>query len=113
MVGQAILKLNPGCSPWGRAIEALADLAPQTALVRRDGTSEEIPVEALQVGDVVIVKPNERIAADGFVIQGESSVNQTPITGKKGTPSFEEGSRRGWYVPAWNDHFSAPIFLPA
>ena len=65
-----------------RAIEALADLAPQTALVRRDGASEEIPVEQLQVGDVVIVKPNERIPADGFVVKGESSVNQAPITGE-------------------------------
>ena len=65
-----------------RAIEALADLAPQSALVRRNGSSEEIPVEELQVGDVVIVKPNERIPADGFVIMGESSVNQAPITGE-------------------------------
>lgn len=65
-----------------RAIEALADLAPQTALVRRDGNFEEIPVEQLQVGDVVIVKPHERIPADGFVIKGESSVNQAPITGE-------------------------------
>jgi len=65
-----------------RAIEALADLAPQTALVRREGRTEEVPVEQLQVGDVVIVKPNERIAADGFVTKGEGSVNQAPITGE-------------------------------
>lgn len=65
-----------------QAIEALAKLAPQTALVRRDGQESEIPVEQLKVGDVVIVKPNERIAADGFVVKGESSVNQAPITGE-------------------------------
>ena len=65
-----------------RAIEALAELAPQTALVRRDGNTEEVPVEHLQPGDVVIVKPNERIPADGFVIKGEGSVNQAPITGE-------------------------------
>lgn len=65
-----------------RAIEALAELAPQTALVRREGRSEEVPVELLRVGDVVIVKPNERLPADGFVIQGEGSVNQAPITGE-------------------------------
>lgn len=65
-----------------RAIEALAELAPQTALVRRAGSTEELAVELLQLGDVVIVKPNERIAADGFVIKGESSVNQAPITGE-------------------------------
>lgn len=65
-----------------RAIEALAELAPQTARVRRDGEIQEIPVEDLRVGDVVIVKPNERISADGFVVAGESSVNQAPITGE-------------------------------
>jgi Cd2+/Zn2+-exporting ATPase len=65
-----------------RAIEALAELAPQTALVRRNGNTEEISVDLLQVTDVVVVKPNERIAADGFVIKGEGSVNQAPITGE-------------------------------
>jgi Cd2+/Zn2+-exporting ATPase len=65
-----------------RAIEALAQLAPQTALVRREGKTDDVPVEQLRLGDVVIVKPNERIPADGFVIKGESSVNQAPITGE-------------------------------
>jgi Zn2+/Cd2+-exporting ATPase len=65
-----------------RAIEALAELAPQTALVRREGNTVEVPVEQLRVGDIVIVKPNERLPADGFVIKGEGSVNQAPITGE-------------------------------
>ena len=65
-----------------RAIEALAELAPQTAQVYRDGKTEEIPVNQLRVGDVVIVKPNERIPADGFIIKGQGSVNQAPITGE-------------------------------
>jgi Cd2+/Zn2+-exporting ATPase len=65
-----------------RAIEALAELAPQTALVRREGQTVDLPIEQLLVADVVIVKPNERIPADGFVIKGEGSVNQAPITGE-------------------------------
>ena len=65
-----------------RAIEALAELAPEFALVRRDGNVAEVPVDQLGRGDVVIVKPNDRIPADGFVIKGESSVNQAPITGE-------------------------------
>lgn len=65
-----------------QAIESLADLAPPTALVRRDGQTANLPVEQLRVGDVVIVKPNERIPADGFVLKGESSINQAPITGE-------------------------------
>jgi Cd2+/Zn2+-exporting ATPase len=65
-----------------RAIEALAELAPSTALVR-DATGErEVPVEDLALGDTVVVKPNERIPADGFVVAGTSSVNQAPLTGE-------------------------------
>ena len=65
-----------------RAIEALAKLAPPSALVRRDGQTADVPVELLRLGDIVIVKPNERIPADGFVLKGQSSVNQAPITGE-------------------------------
>lgn len=65
-----------------RAIEALAKLAPRTARVRRDGEETEVSVEQLQVGDIVIVKPDERVAADGFVVKGESSIDQAVITGE-------------------------------
>jgi len=65
-----------------RAIEALADLAPPTAEVRRDGKTLEIPVEELVVGDVAIARPNSKIPADGFVLKGSSSVNQAPVTGE-------------------------------
>lgn len=65
-----------------RAIEALAELAPQIALVRRDNKTEEVAVQQLRLADVVVIKPNERIPADGFVILGEGSVNQAPITGE-------------------------------
>lgn len=65
-----------------RAIEALSKLAPRTARVRRDGVESDVAVEELRVEDVVIVKPDERVPADGFVIKGESSINQAPITGE-------------------------------
>ncbi|MBC8793663.1 MAG: heavy metal translocating P-type ATPase [Xanthomonadales bacterium] len=65
-----------------RAIEALAELAPQTATVRRDGTVREVPVEELAVGDVVLVRPNERLPADGFLLLGTTSVDQAPVTGE-------------------------------
>jgi len=65
-----------------KAIEALAKLAPEVALRRRDGKKEEIAVAQLQVGDTVVVRPNERLPADGFVVLGESSVNQAPVTGE-------------------------------
>jgi Zn2+/Cd2+-exporting ATPase len=65
-----------------RAIESLASLTPRTALVRQGARLVETPVEELKKGDVVAVRPNDRIPADGFVIAGESSVDQAPITGE-------------------------------
>lgn len=65
-----------------RAIEALAELAPKTAMVRRNEQLLEIPVETLEVGDIVVVRPNERLPADGFLIKGTSSINQAPVTGE-------------------------------
>jgi Cd2+/Zn2+-exporting ATPase len=65
-----------------RAIEALAKLAPETATIRRDGGIVEVPVAELKVGDIVLVKPNERLPADGVVVVGTSSVDQAPVTGE-------------------------------
>ncbi|MBX9629612.1 MAG: heavy metal translocating P-type ATPase [Burkholderiales bacterium] len=65
-----------------RAIEALAELTPRIATVRRNGETREVPVEELVVGDVVLVRPNERLGADGFVVKGTSSINQAPVTGE-------------------------------
>ena len=65
-----------------RAIEALAELAPDKATVRRGGVMIEIPVEELLIGDIVLVRPNERLPADGFVVEGTSAINQAPVTGE-------------------------------
>lgn len=65
-----------------KSIAALADLAPKTAIVRRNGQESELPIEELVLGDIIIIKPNSKIPADGAVIKGESSVNQAPITGE-------------------------------
>ncbi|MEN9395479.1 MAG: cadmium-translocating P-type ATPase [Pseudomonadota bacterium] len=65
-----------------RAIEALAALAPDTATVRRHGVVQDVAVEQLVVGDTVLVRPNERLPADGFILLGNSAVNQAPVTGE-------------------------------
>ena len=65
------------------AIESLSNLAPEVALrVQTSGPPEEVAVGALQVGDRLLVKPNTRIPSDGFVVAGNSSVDQAPITGE-------------------------------
>lgn len=66
-----------------RAIEALSELAPKTAVVlSEDGREEEVSVERLEVGARVLIRPNTRVPADGFVVDGNSAVNQAPITGE-------------------------------
>lgn len=65
-----------------KAIEALSKLAPATAIVRTTNGTKELPVELLVPGDVVIVRPNDRLPADGFVVVGSSSINQAPVTGE-------------------------------
>lgn len=66
-----------------KSIESLARLAPRTALVRREvGEATEVPVEDLRLGDVVVVRPNSRISADGFVVSGMSAVDQSAVTGE-------------------------------
>jgi Cd2+/Zn2+-exporting ATPase len=65
-----------------KAIEALAELAPRTAIVQRDGAEIEVRVEELLRGDRAMVKPGQRIPADGQVASGNSAVDQSPITGE-------------------------------
>ncbi|ABS69210.1 heavy metal translocating P-type ATPase [Xanthobacter versatilis] len=65
-----------------QAIEALAKLAPRTATVRRADGTLEVPVEELVIGDVVLVRPNERLPADGFLVKGSSAIDQAPVTGE-------------------------------
>ncbi|MFG1260570.1 heavy metal translocating P-type ATPase [Xanthobacter flavus] len=65
-----------------QAIEALAKLAPRTATVRRVDGTLEVPVEELVIGDVVLVRPNERLPADGFLVKGSSAIDQAPVTGE-------------------------------
>lgn len=77
------------------AIESLMELSPDEALVKRDGREMLVPVEELQIGDTILIKPGERIAADGEIISGRSEIDQSPITGesipvgkKPGDPVF-------------------------
>ena len=64
------------------AIESLADLAPDEAILLADGDERTVPVDQLKPGDRIRVKPNERLAADGFVVDGTSAINQAPVTGE-------------------------------
>jgi Cd2+/Zn2+-exporting ATPase len=64
------------------AIRDLMDLTPATATVKRDGQETAVPVEAIHVGEVLTIRPGQRIALDGTVRFGESAIDQSPITGE-------------------------------
>ncbi|AKB79239.1 Lead, cadmium, zinc and mercury transporting ATPase [Methanosarcina horonobensis HB-1 = JCM 15518] len=66
----------------GKALESLAKLLPDRVTVRRDGHDISVPLEDVQVGDIILVKSGERIAVDGTVLSGTASVNQAAITGE-------------------------------
>src|SRR5713101_7496132 len=66
----------------GRAVEALLTLAPPTARRVRDGQEEEVPLEAVAVGDILAVRPGDTIPVDGVVIEGSSYVDESMLTGE-------------------------------
>jgi Cu+-exporting ATPase len=69
-------------SQAGAAIRRLMDLQPPAARVVRDGAEVEVPVEDVRAGDVVVVRPGERIPVDGTVESGESAVDESMLTGE-------------------------------
>src|SRR6056297_3150489 len=66
----------------GAAIRRLLDLQSKTARVMRDGEARDLPIEEIAVGDTLLVRPGERIATDGEVIEGEAHVDESMITGE-------------------------------
>lgn len=65
-----------------QAIEKLMDLTPKTAIIERNGKKVIVPIEEVHVGDILIVKPGGSIAVDGVIISGNTSIDQSAITGE-------------------------------
>jgi P-type Cu+ transporter len=64
------------------AIRALNALRPETARVRRDGQDQELPIQQVRLGDLVVVRPGERLPVDGLVVEGASEVDESLVTGE-------------------------------
>ena len=69
-------------SKTAQAIAELASLAPQTAVVLKNGTEQTVAIADLAVGDLIVVKTGERVAADGVVVEGATSVDESALTGE-------------------------------
>jgi Cd2+/Zn2+-exporting ATPase len=63
-------------------VRALARLTPDEEIVRRDGTERLVPVDEISVGEIVVVRPGERLAIDGVIVEGETTINEAPVTGE-------------------------------
>jgi Cu+-exporting ATPase len=75
------------------AIRKLAELTPKTATVVRRGLEAELPIEFVKPGDIVIVKPGERIPVDGAVTEGSASINESALTGESVPAEKSVGSK--------------------
>jgi len=75
------------------AIRALNALRPETATVRRDGAEQSVPISQVKVGDQVVIRPGERIPVDGSVLEGDSQVDESLITGESLPVARHEGDR--------------------
>ncbi|WP_313613111.1 heavy metal translocating P-type ATPase [Agrobacterium sp.] len=64
------------------SIKSLSALVPKTALLEENGKTREVPAESLDVGSVILVRPGDRISADGTVVSGESAIDEAPVTGE-------------------------------
>jgi Cu+-exporting ATPase len=80
LLGQVFEEITKGRA--SSAIEKLVGLQPKRATVIRGGKAESVSIEDIQVGDIIVVKPGEKIAVDGVVIDGSSSVDEALVTGE-------------------------------
>ena len=90
LVGQ-VLELHARSST-GKAIRALLGLAPKTARRVRDGIEEDVPLEHIHVGDLLRIRPGEKVPVDGSVIEGRSSVDESMISGEPIPVEKSEGA---------------------
>lgn len=80
LLGKSLEAVSKGKT--SEAIKKLMGLAPKTAIVIQDGKEIEIPIEEVEVGDVILVKPGEKIPVDGEVLEGHTSVDESMLTGE-------------------------------
>ena len=80
LLGKTLESISKGRT--GEAIKKLIGLTPKTALIVQDGEEKEIPIDEVEIGDIIIVKPGEKIPVDGIVVEGHTSVNESMLTGE-------------------------------
>ncbi len=90
-----------------RSLRQLINLAPRMARIRRGVEDVEVPAEDVRVGDVMLLRPGEKIAMDGRILKGESAVNQAAITGE--SVPVEKGPGDELFAGTFNTHGSLEV----
>jgi Cd2+/Zn2+-exporting ATPase len=90
-IGELLETVAAGQATAG--IKALINLVPRSARIEDAGQVREVPVERLRVGDIVIVRPGDRVPSDGSVIEGQSEIDEAPVTGESVPVAKDIGDR--------------------
>ncbi|MEL7656075.1 MAG: heavy metal translocating P-type ATPase, partial [Bacillota bacterium] len=80
LLGKSLESVSKGRT--SEAIKKLMGLAPKTAVVIRDGKEYEVPIEEVEIGHIILVKPGEKIPVDGVVLEGNTSIDESMLTGE-------------------------------
>jgi len=91
LLGKSLEAVSKGRT--SEAIKKLMGLAPKTAVVVRDGKEYEIPIEEVEIGHIILVKPGEKIPVDGIVREGSTSIDESMLTGESIPVEKKQGIR--------------------
>ena len=80
LLGKTLEAISKGRT--GEAIKKLMGLAPKTAIIIEDGKEKEIPIDEVEIGDIIVVKPGGKIPVDGSVIEGHTAIDESMLTGE-------------------------------
>ena len=102
-IGELLESIAAGRARAG--IRALGSLMPRTALLVQDGSARPVPAASLEIGDTVLIRPGDRVPADGEIAEGESELDESPITGEL----IPVARRQGDLVVAGSINFSGAL----
>ncbi|MCD8140425.1 MAG: heavy metal translocating P-type ATPase [Planctomycetaceae bacterium] len=91
LLGKSLEAVSKGKT--SQAIKKLMGLAPKTALVVRDGVESELPIDEVEPGDVVVVKPGDKIPVDGVILEGRTTIDEAMLTGESMPVDKKAGDR--------------------
>ncbi|HEX3020928.1 MAG TPA: heavy metal translocating P-type ATPase [Lachnospiraceae bacterium] len=91
LLGKSLEAVSKGKT--SEAIKKLMGLAPKTAIIIQDGKEVEVPIDEVEIGDIILVKPGEKIPVDGVVIEGNTAIDEAMLTGESMPVDKKQGDK--------------------